>query len=223
MDGWHGETKTYLTVFPCTWDVTWFPAQCHSLQGSKHFVCQLLNPQIARSCNVAQEQMDGKKSQSERIHVSVFKRTYFHFSMGNFCHRKWVLLPNSVAMVAVHDMGRCFVWDGPSNLWGSISVTGLQRHLGLGSLQLDVFYHSQGNFLLFTLRWVSWSHPWTKLSQDFQSLNISSPSKHTLPPWFPCKTGGLLPNRLLACVFLAAKVQVNETLQARGEKKSGKE
>ena len=82
-------------------------------------------------------------------------------------------------MVVVHDMGLCFAWDGPSVSGGSISVTGLQRSLGSESLQLDLFYCLQGNFVLFTLRWVSWLYPRTELSQDFETLNISFPSKHT--------------------------------------------
>ena len=107
---------------------------------------------------------------------------YFNFSIGNFCHRKrhkrWVL-SNSAATAVVHDMGLCFAWDWPSISWGTISVIGLQHSLGWGSLQLYLFYHIQGNFLLFTLRWVSWLHSGTELSREFETLNISSPSKRT--------------------------------------------
>lgn len=171
--------------------------------------------------------MNGKKTQSEKIHLSVFKLISFHFSIGNFCQRKWELLLNWVAMAVVHDMDLCFVWDGPSILCGSISVTGLQSLLGPGSLQPDLFYHNQGNFLLFTLKCVSWSHLWTKLSQDFQSLNISSPSKHThtfllvsMQNWrdLPKQTPGIC----FSCSKGSGEWR-GEWRQARGEKKSVKE
>lgn len=83
-------------------------------------------------------------------------------------------------MIVVHDKGLCFVWDGPSILWGSISVTGLQSLLGPGSLQLHLFYHSQGKFLLFTLRWLSRSHLWTKLYLKTFRASTSPPPLNTL-------------------------------------------
>lgn len=72
--------KTYLTVFPCTGDVTWFFPQCHSLQGSKLSVCQLFNTQIAGSCNVAQEQMNGKKLKAKTF-MSMFSNWYIFISV----------------------------------------------------------------------------------------------------------------------------------------------
>lgn len=155
-------------------------APCPMSQPSrvKTFCLSVIQPPKLQVCVMLPKKKLIEKTQSKNIHVSISKLTYFHVSIGNFCHRKWELPPNWVAVVVVHDMGLCFVWDGPSILWRSISVTGLQSLLGPGSLQLDLFYHGQGNLLLFTLRWMSWSHLWTKQSQDFQSLNIS-PCKYT--------------------------------------------
>lgn len=123
------------------------------------------------------------------------------FSIGNFCHRKWVL-PNSVTIVVVYGIGLCFAWKGCCISCGRFSATGLQCSLKPGSLQLYLFHLIQKYILVFTLRWMSWLHPRTELSQDFETLNLFF-SKHTQTcPLVSMQNWRHSPNETPAYIFL---------------------
>lgn len=86
MEGWYDETENIPNSFSLsTWDVTWFLAQHHSLKGQNIFSCQLLNPQIAGSCNVGQEQMNGKKNSKQKNSCQCFQIDIF-----SFWHKKFL-------------------------------------------------------------------------------------------------------------------------------------
>lgn len=170
--------------------------------------------------------MNGKKTWRKNIHASVFKLTSFHFSIGNFCHRKWELLPklsgngSSIWYGSLlclrwvfHLLGEDFSHWTAEPFGARISPT---RSVLPQPVKLPIFY-TEVNVLVNTSEA-------NCLKTSRVSTSPPPPNTLILSSWFLCKTGGIVQSRLLAYVFLAAKVQVSETfLQARVEKKCVKE